>query len=457
MIKSFNSHEGFSIYELIEELYPICRSITGKGLKKSLEIISTKISLDIHEISTGTQVFDWTIPKEWNINDAYLIDPENKKIIDFKNSNLHILNYSAPIDKTISFNELKSHIFTDPLHPNDIPYRTSYYNENWGFCMSHNEFLKLKDGNYKVFIDSELKNGTLNYGELFLEGKNKDEILFSCYICHPSMCNDSISGVALTVELAKFIQKFKKNTNYSYRFLFIPETIGAISWLHQKKEKIEKIKHGLVVTCVGDLGNFTYKKSRKSNSEIDKTVIDILKESKKQFSVLEFFPWGSDERQYCSPGINLNVGCLTRSMFTQFPEYHTSADNLNFVHSESLYDSFLIYTKIISRLEKNYRKISSIDNQNVMKKSTESDPVFQNLFPYCEPQLGKRGIYHSIGGKNPVNDSIEKERAIMWILAFSDGINSLRDISKKSKIDFNVLKDASDLLLEKKLIKNFDF
>jgi len=208
---------------------------------------------------------------------------------------------------------------------------------------------------------------------------------------------------------------------------------------------------------VGDLGNFTYKKSRKSNSEIDKTVIDILKESKKQFSVLEFFPWGSDERQYCSPGINLNVGCLTRSMFTQFPEYHTSADNLNFVHSESLYDSFLIYTKIISRLEKNYRKISSIDNQNVMKKSTESDPVFQNLFPYCEPQLGKRGIYHSIGGKNPVNDSIEKERAIMWILAFSDGINSLRDISKKSKIDFNVLKDASDLLLEKKLIKNFDF
>jgi len=447
-----NSNEGTSMYEIIKKLFPICRSITGNGTRKSLEIISENIHIKTYEIPTGTQVFDWKIPKEWNILDAYIIDPNKKKIVDFKNSNLHILNYSIPIKKKINFDELKDHIFTDPKHPDDIPYRTSYYSENWGFCMAHNEFLKLKDGIYEVFIDSTLKNGNLTYGEYFFQGKYDEEILFSCYICHPSMCNDSLSGVALTIELAKYIKNLKSKPNYSYRFLFIPETIGSITWLSKNEEKIKKIKHGLVVTCVGDSGNMTYKKTRQNNSEINKTVIDVLKNSTQNYKILDFFPSGSDERQYCSPGINLNIGCLTRSMFTQFPEYHTSSDNLNFVNSESLSDTFQIYTSIISKLEENFGKFFTKNTIHENKKYTKNDPVYINLFPKCEPHLGKRGIYHLVGGQNPLYDLI-KEKAMMWILAYSDGTYSLKDISDRSKIDFDILKEVGILLLDKQLIK----
>ena len=452
---------GNEMYDLIENLYPICRSITGNGTRETLQIISKIIPIQIHEVFSGTSVFDWTIPNEWNIKDAYIKSPTGEKIIDFKKSNLHILYYSLPINKKITLNELKEHIFTQPDRPKDIPYRTSYYSEKWGFCMSHEQFLKLEDGDYEVVIDSELKSGSLSYGEYYFKGNSDEEILLSCYICHPSLCNDSLSGVVTAVELAKFIEELKRKTHYSYRILFIPETIGSITWLSRNQEKIKNIKHGLVITCTGDKGKINYKKTRNGNSEIDKIVIDVLENSNEDFSVLDYFPFGSDERQYCYPGINLNMGCLTRTVFGDFPEYHTSADNLTYVNPSSLANTLKIYIRIIEKLEENYTKFS-LDGSTTkkIKKSLSDDPVFVNLVK-CEPQLGKRNLYHDLGGpklkpfhgRGSKDTTKIKEKAMMWILAYSDGTNSLKDIEVKSNIDFETLIQISNLLCDHKLIE----
>ena len=298
--------EGKDMYDLMIKLYPICRSITGNGVRETLKIIKKLIPIEIKEIPSGTKVFDWTVPKEWNIKDAYIKNSKGEKIVDFKNSNLHVLNYSLPINKKLRLNELKEHLFTLPEYPDWIPYLTSYYDENWGFCLSHNQYEKLEDDIYEVFIDSTLKDGFLTYGELYLEGKNKEEILLTCYICHPSLCNDNLSGIVLLTFLAKHILTLKKDTalTNSYRFLFIPETIGSIAWLCLNEKKISNIKCGLVVTCVGDSGKFTYKKSRIGNALIDKVVEKVLIDSEEAHEIIEFFPTGSDERQFCSPGFN---------------------------------------------------------------------------------------------------------------------------------------------------------
>ena len=277
------------MYSLMENLFPICRSITGNGVRQTLEILQNLIPLSQYEIPTGTKVFDWIVPKEWNINDAYISDSSGKKVVDFKDSNLHILNYSIPQDIEISFNELKKHLFSIPEQPDDIPYVTSYYNENWGFCLKHNRLLKMKNEMYRVVIDSKLENGSLTYGEFFIKGESEDEILISTYTCHPSMCNDNLSGVVVATALAKYLKNLK--LKYSIRFLFIPETIGAISWLSLNQNKIKNVKHGLVLTCLGDSGHFIYKKSRIGNAEIDETVEKILKKLKKKFEIVEFFPW----------------------------------------------------------------------------------------------------------------------------------------------------------------------
>jgi len=345
---------GNEMYQLMVDLFPICRSITGDGVRKSLKIISEYIPLSIYEVPTGTKVFDWETPKEWNIKDAYVKTPNGKKIIDFKKSNLHVLNYSTPINKKMSLTDLKNHLNTLPEKPDLIPYLTSYYNENWGFCMRHNDFVKLESGQYEVLIDSTLKNGNLTYGEYFLKGQTEKEILISCYVCHPSICNDNLSGIVLTTMLAKYLQTIPKK--YSIRFLFVPETIGAITWISLNEKKLSNIKHGLIVTCVGLLKKFTYKKSRDGNAEIDRTVTEILKNSHTDYRIVDFFPYGSDERQFCSPGINLPVGSLYRSESESllFPEYHTSADDLSLVEKDALKDSFLMYLSIISLLEQNY-------------------------------------------------------------------------------------------------------
>jgi|SaaInlStandDraft_6_1057023.scaffolds.fasta_scaffold08208_2 aminopeptidase-like protein len=461
VIKNKSEAIGNEMFELMEELFPICRSITGNGVRQTLKILKKHIPLEIHEVPTGTKVFDWTIPKEWNIQDACIIDPNGEKIIDFKKSNLHIVNYSTPVNQKIFLSELKKHIHTIPEKPDLIPYVTSYYSENWGFCMSHNQFLDLKEGEYHVIINSKLESGNLTYGEYLIPGKSTDEILLSCYICHPSMCNDNLSGVVLLTMLAKYMQNFKNN--YSIRFLFIPETIGAITWLHINEMNISKIKHGLIATCLGDSGNLTYKKTRNSNEEIDKTVVNVLKKSGKKFRVLDFFPWGSDERQFCSPGFNLPIGSLFRSIYgtNEFPEYHTSGDNLNFMSVKSLAESFFIYFSILFELENNFHLQSDKSNlsKNLIthsKKETTNSIKYLNLNPKCEPQLGKRGIYHQIGGQESTMKQRKMEFRIFWILNLSDGNNSIQDISKRSDIPLKDLQSSIKILINSKLIQKIE-
>lgn len=423
-----NTGIGKEMHSLIQQLFPICRSITGNGVRKTLKMISEHIPLKISEIPSGSKVFDWEIPKEWNIKDAYIKNKNGEKIIDFAKSNLHILHYSIPIKKKIKFEELKKNLYSIPEQPDLIPYLTSFYNENWGFCLSHKQLKNMKDEEYEIFIDSTLENGHLTYGELKIRGESEEEVLLSCYVCHPSLCNDNLSGVSLLTFLAKKMSKMK--LRYSYRFLFIPETIGAISWLSLNEKNISKIKHGLVATCVGDSGNSTYKKTREGNAEIDKIVEKVLIESGKPFKILDFWPSGSDERQFSSPGFNLKVGSLMRTVYDKFPEYHTSADNLDFVKAECLEDSFNKYLKTIYILEHNM--------------------TYKSLNPKCEPQLGKRGLYNIIGGKK--HEGVDK-MAIMWVLNLSDGKNSLLEISYRSKIDFIKIKNAADALYKNNLLE----
>ena len=419
---------GVQMYQLLSELYPICRSITGNGVRKTLSKIKRIVPLEIHEVPSGTKVFDWVVPKEWNIRDAYIKNSKGEKIVDFKKSNLHVLNYSVPIQKKVSLQELKEHLFTLPEHPDWIPYRTSYYNKNWGFCMTHNQFKNLEEDTYEVCIDSTLHDGHLTYGECYLQGEISDEVLISVHTCHPSLCNDNLSGIVLAVSLAKYLSQ--ASLRYSYRFLFIPGTIGSITWLCLNEPKVSKIKHGLVISCVGDSGTVTYKRSRRGNAEIDRAVISVLRDSDNDYEIMDFFPYGYDERQYCSPGFDLPVGCFMRTPHGRYPEYHTSADNLGFVQPQYLADSFSLCSSVSSVLESNNRYL----NQN----------------PKCEPQLGKRGLYDKIGGHT---DSKTKQLAVLWVLNLSDGNHTLLDISDRSGLEFGLIKDAADALSECHLLK----
>ena len=421
---------GQEMYRLMSRLYPICRSITGNGFRETLKIIKEHIPLEVCEIPTGTKVFDWTVPKEWNIRDAFIKDSKGERIIDFHKSNLHVVSYSLPVKRRMSLAELKEHLFTLPDHPEWIPYRTSYYKEDWGFCLSHNQFLALKDEEYEVCIDASLEEGHLIYGECYLQGTTEEEFLISCHACHPSLCNDNLSGIALATSLAKYLSSL--SLRYSYRFLFIPGTIGSITWLALNEERVSRIKHGLVVACVGDSGKTTYKRSRLSVAEIDRAVIHVLKESSQEYDIIDFFPYGYDERQYCSPGFNLSVGCLMRTPHGRYPEYHTSADNLDFVRPKFLQDSFLKYLAVVDVIENNKRYL----NQN----------------PKCEPQLGKRGLYEAIGGQK---DSAVRQLAMLWVLNLSDGDHTLLDISERSGLPYDTIKNVADTLLNSDLLKEY--
>ncbi|MFW9261182.1 DUF4910 domain-containing protein [Nostoc sp. CALU 546] len=415
------------IYQLITKLYPICRSITGNGFRETLKIIQQYIPLSIQQVPTGTEVFDWIVPKEWNIKEAYIKNSQGKKIVDFANSNLHIVNYSIPVHQKLSLQELKAHLFTLADYPNWIPYRTSYYQETWGFCLSHNQYLELKDEEYEVFIDSSLEPGHLSYGEYYIPGDSTDEVLISCHACHPSLCNDNLSGIAIATFIAKYLSQ--TTPRYSYRFLWIPGTIGSITWLALNEAKVNNIKHGLVLSCLGDSGNFTYKKSRRGDAEIDKVAAYVLRNSKQNCEIIDFLPYGYDERQYCSPGFNLAVGCMMRSPHGTFPEYHTSADDLNFVQPQYLAESFFQCNSILDILNNN--------------------EIYYNKNPKCEPQLGKRGIYRAAGGHK---NSELNEMAILWVLNLSDGHHTLLDIAERSGMPFDVIKYAADTLLTHDLL-----
>jgi aminopeptidase-like protein len=409
---------GLEMHQLISKLYPICRSITGNGVRKTLHILQELIPLELHEVPSGTPVFDWIVPQEWNIEDAYVINPQGEKVIDFQQSNLHVLNYSTPIDRKMPLSELKEHLFSLPDRPDWIPYRTSYYQENWGFCLSHHALASLPDGEYEVYINSSLAPGSLSYGEYYVPGETSDEILFSCHTCHPSLCNDNLSGIGLATFLAKQLEA--KPHRYSYRFLFLPGTIGSITWLSLNRDRADRIKHGLVVAGVGDSGNLTYKKSRRGDAEIDRAVAHILKHSGQEYAIENFSPYGYDERQYCSPGFNLPVGSLTRTPFNHYPEYHTSADNLDFIHSTALADSLAKYLAVIDILEHNR--------------------TYLNTNPHCEPQLGKRGLYGNFGGKKSTKN---REMAMLWMLNLADGEYSLLEIADRANLPFSVIQEAA--------------
>lgn len=419
--------EGAQLFERVAALYPICRSITGDGVRRSLRLLQAQTGLSLHEVPTGTQVFDWTVPREWNVRDAYIKNSKEEKIVDFQNSSLHVLNYSVPVRKKVRLAELRGHLFTLPDRPDWIPYRTSYYKENWGFCITHQQLQDLKDEEYEVCIEATLEAGHLTYGELRLQGETDKEVLISCHCCHPSLCNDNLSGMTVAARLAQILGNVPRR--YSYRFLWIPGTIGSITWLATHEAVIPHIKHGLVLSCLGDPGRFTYKKSRRGAAEIDRVVEHLLRSSGRDFEVVEFSPYGYDERQYCSPGVNLPVGCFMRTPNGRYPEYHTSADNLDLVRPAALADSLLAILRVVHVLENNYR--------------------FLNLYPRGEPQLGRRGLYRQTGGTN----SSGFEEAILWVLNFSDGEHSLLDIADRSTLNFMRLSEAAELLLDKGLLR----
>lgn len=416
------------MFSLIEKLYPICRSITGEGVRKTLKILKEEIPLELCEVPTGTEVFDWIVPNEWNINDAWIKDLNGNKIVDFQESNLHVLNYSIPVDQEISFNELKKHLYTLPNHPEWVPYLTSYYHERWGFCLEHSRFESMTEDQYHVYIDSILEPGYLTYGELFIEGEVKEEILISCHVCHPSLCNDNLSGISVATQLAK--QLLGQRNWYSYRLLFIPGTIGSITWLALNEEKLSTIRHGLVLSCLGDSGDVNWKKTRQGDAEIDQAVANVLKEIGDPHNFLDFSPYGYDERQFSSPGIDLNVGCFMRTPWGSFSEYHTSADNLDFVQPEFLEDSLSKISSILYLLDHN--------------------KTYVNLNPKCEPQLGRRGLYSTIGGDS--YSSLD-QMAILWVLNLSDGTNSLLDIAKRANMSFDTIRKAADVLANVDLLK----
>lgn len=419
---------GTHMYDLVAALYPICRSITGNGVRQTLGLIQQHVPLTLHEVPTGTPVFDWTVPKEWNIRDAFVARTSGERVIDFKRSNLHVVSYSVPVRKRVSRAELLEHVHTLPEHPDWTPYRTSYYKETWGFCLPHNDWLTLTDDEYDVCIDASLEAGSLTYGELYLRGTSPDEVLLTCHVCHPSLANDNLSGAALLAFLARHLAT--RPRRYSYRLLFIPGTIGSITWLARNEGRVANIKHGLVVAGVGQAAPPTYKRSRRGDAEIDRAVAHVLRHAGRDYEILDFSPYGYDERQFCSPGFNLPVGCLMRTPHGRYSEYHTSADNLEFVRPRSLAESFALAVSVVDLLEHNR--------------------IYRSLNPKCEPQLGKRGLYRTMGGQR---DAGVDELALLWVLNLSDGTHTLLDIAERSRMAFGAIRAAAEALLAAQLLE----
>lgn len=411
-------------------LWPLNRSLTGNANRKTLKILSEIIDLNISEIPSGTKCFDWTVPPEWNAKEARIKDSKGNTILDFKNNNLHLLGYSEKFSGKLNLEELKEHLYSLPEMPDAVPYLTSYYKRRWGFCISHKQLAELKDDTYEVFIDSDLnENGSMTISDAVLKGSTDEEILISTYICHPSMANNELSGPLVSAFIYSELKKIK-NRRYTYRFVFVPETIGVIAYLSVHGEKLkEKLAAGYVVTCIGDSGSFTYKKSRSGNSLADRAAKLVLEQSGNDFLIEDFFPTGSDERQYCSPGFNFPVGSLMRTRYGKYKEYHTSKDNREFISFEAMEHSVKTYLEIISVLERN--------------------AVYKNLLPYCEPQLGKRDLYPTLGSQKKTADFVH---AVMWVLNLSDGTNDLISISERSGMNFSIISEACDALTEKGLL-----
>jgi aminopeptidase-like protein len=417
---------GAGMHQWIESLYPICRSITGPGIRETLQRIGELLPLSVTEVPTGTPVLDWTIPREWRIRGAWIKDPTGRTVVDFADHNLHLVGYSAPVQRKVPLGELQDHLHSDPTHPEWIPYRTSYYRETWGFCLPHRQRLELVDGDYEVMVDSTLEPGSLSYGECLIPGDSTDEVLLSCHCCHPSLANDNLSAIAVATALGRWLRD--RPRRLSYRFLFIPGTIGSIAWLARNEPGIGRVKHGLVLSCLGDRGPIHYKRSRRGTRPIDRAVATVLR-ARGPHQLRDFVPYGYDERQYCSPGFDLPVGCLTRTPNGEFPEYHTSADRPELLAPAALEDSLATLQAIVGVLERDLR--------------------YRNQCPKGEPQLGRRGLYRSTGGPDPTG----REFALLWTLNLSDGDHSLLDIAERSGLPFDAIAEAARALVDVNLLQ----
>ncbi|WP_371372063.1 DUF4910 domain-containing protein [Sporomusa aerivorans] len=425
-----DDYMGYKMYQLIKALYPICRSITGNGVRESLKIIQQIIPINIFEVPSGTKVFDWTVPKEWNIRDAFIMNEAGIKVIDFQKSNLHVVGYSTPVDKYVSLEELQAHLYSIEDMPDAIPYVTSYYSERWGFCLTQNKRNQLQDGKYQVVIDSNLMDGSLTYGEIIIAGSLEKEIFLSTYICHPSMANNELSGPAVTTLLVDWLLKEKRK--YTYRIVFIPETIGSLTYLSKNLETMKRnIIAGFNVTCVGDNRAYSFMPSRYGNTLADKVALNIMKHRCPSFNKYSFLQRGSDERQYCSPGADLPVVSIMRSKYGEYPEYHTSLDNMEFITPEALYDSYALLRSCIEAIENNAKyKVACIG----------------------EPQLGKRGLYPNLSTK----ESGYMVRDMMNFLTYADGTNDLIDISNIIGIPIEALLPIIEKLAANNLIECVD-
>jgi aminopeptidase-like protein len=426
-VKAPASIEGAStgrrLHEFAARLYPICRSITGRGVRDTLRLIAARVPLAMHEVPSGTRVFDWRIPLEWNVEDAAVIDADGRRVIDFQAHNLHLVSYSVPTRTTLSLTELSPHLHALPQHPEWIPYRTSYYRRDWGFCMRARDQAALRPGHYRIEVDTSLAPGSLTYGELVIPGRTRAEVLFFTHVCHPSLANDNTSGMAVATALAEWVARERRRL--TYRFVFAPGTIGSLTWLKRNERHLARVRHALVLALLGDPAALTYKRTRRESCEIDDIAAHVLGA---RGTVIPFSPYGYDERQLCAPGFDLPAGRLTRSVNGGYPEYHTSADDLALITPAALQESLEACQHIVEIMENNER--------------------YLNRKPKGEPQLGTRGLYGALGGGAPA----EREHAMLWVLNQSDGTRSLLDIARRSGLPFGLLREAALALENAKLI-----
>jgi aminopeptidase-like protein len=409
---------------LAQELYPICRSITGDGLRQTLDILGRDLPLERHEVPSGTRAFDWTVPDEWNLRRAFIEAPDGTRIVDTARHNLHVVNYSAPVDATLTFDELRPHLHTLPDHPDWIPYRTSYYQRNWGFCLSQRQFEAMTAPRYRAVVDATIAPGALSYGEAVLRGRRAEEVLVSVHCCHPSLANDNLSGIVVAAALAK--EMIGKDREFTWRFLFIPGTIGAVVWLARNEDVAARIRHGIVLAGIGSRHGFIWKRSRRGDAAIDRILTLALAHAGEAFALRDFIPYGYDERQYCSPGFDLPVGCLMRGPWGEYPEYHTSADNLGFIDADRLAASLALLRAAAEMIE-------------------HGEEAWLSRCPKGEPQLGPRGLYRDTESFDRMN--------LLWVLNLADGKHTLLDMAERANAPFARIRAAALALAEAGLLE----
>ena len=419
---------GDELYALVARLYPILRSITGDGVRKTLAILGEVAPLEIVEVASGTSALDWTVPPEWNVREAFIAGPDGRRVVDVRDHALHLVSYSAPVRTRMPLQELRKHLHVLDDQPGRIPYRTSYYEPAWGFCLTKQKLDSLPEGEYEVCVDSTLAPGRLTWGEAVLRGTSDEEVLISAHVCHPQLADDNCSGMAIAAHLARSFAARRRRL--TLRFLFAPGTIGALAWLERNRDRASRIRHGLTLTCLGDAHPFTWKRTFAGDSAVDRAAAHVLAHSRLPHQVIDFFPYGYDERQYNAPGFRLPVGSLMRGRHGKFPEYHTSGDDLSFVRPERLEESFRVASTILTVLD--------------------GDGRYRNLQPYGEPQLGRRGLYRALGG----TDIPDLQLAMLWVLNLSDGSHSLLDAAERSGLPFLAIRAAADLLEEHGLLEH---